>query len=97
MPQHLAALEKANRHRFAAAEIRRELFEGRITAAEALYDERAQSLTIERLLASQYRWGPQRAARLLRRLDSPIPVHENRRVRDLTERQRTLLVEALRP
>ena len=87
--QHMVALAKANTVRLEAAEVRRELAVGAITLGDALHDERAAVMTVERLLAAQRRWSPLRAQRLL----GPMHISTARRVRDLTDRQRGALLQ----
>lgn len=100
--QRLVALGLANRIRSDAGEIRREIIRGDMNVFDALDDPRAGSLTIERLLAAQKRWGPQRVHRALVSLrwrfdgdEWSTIVWPDMRVRDLTERQKTALKEFL--
>jgi hypothetical protein len=89
-PQHLQALQLANRSRMAGSAVKRELDQGEITIAEALEDPRAGSVKIVELLAAQYRWGAWRARRLL----ADEMISEHKRVRELTARQRGAIARA---
>ena len=90
MTQPLDALRVANRVRFAAADVKRELRDGRLLLGDALFDERAMPIVLRDLLLVQPRVGPARADRLLCRLK----VNGHRRVGDLTERQRRVVADA---
>ena len=85
-PQHLRALEHANRIRLARADLKRRIQAGRLTAAEVLLESPPEvvSMSISELLMSQRRWGRARCRRLLLSLGVP----ENKRIGTLTERQR---------
>lgn len=96
-PQHMDALRRGNRIRIAAAENRRWIAEGRLSIIDVLdpetpIPEPLESTTIGRLLLAQRRWGPTRVRRFL----LPFAIRENRRLCDLTARQRAVLVAALR-
>lgn len=86
--QHMRALAKANRQRLAAAQLRRDLAAGTITFREAIESPDAASLTVERLLNAQRRWGVARVEQTCR----AVPVKPWARVRDITPRQRDALV-----
>ena len=92
-PQHLKALEQANRVRLARAELKREVAAGETTAAEVVLECRweASSMELSDLLMSQRRWGRARCRRLLLSLGLP----ENKHIGTLTPRQRRALVELL--
>lgn len=94
MPQHLRALDKANRVRLARADLKRRVAAEEIDAAEVLLTRpwQAESMTVSELLMSQRRWGRTRARRLL--LSQGVP--ENKRIETLTERQRRGLAAHLR-
>jgi predicted DNA binding protein len=93
MSQQHEALQIANRVRMDGVIVRQEIAAGILSIAEALDDPRAGHMTIGRVLCSQRRYGPSRAHRMLTRMNPPI--WPTRRVRDLTERQRKLIVQAL--
>ena len=66
-PQHMRALEQANRVRLARAELKRQVAEGEVTAAEVVVacPWEAESMSIADLLMSQHRWGRTRCHRFL--------------------------------
>jgi hypothetical protein len=76
--------------RFAAADVKRELRDGRLLLCDALWDERAQSIVLRTLLMTRDRVGPVRVDRLLRRLE----INGHKRVSDLTERQKDVVADA---
>jgi hypothetical protein len=88
--QQMKALERANVVRFAAADVKRELRDGRLLLGDALWDERAQSIVLRTLLMTRDRVGPVRVDRLLRRLE----INGHKRVSDLTERQKGVVADA---
>ena len=92
-PQHLKALEQANRVRLARAELKRQVAAGETTAAEVVLECRweASSMELSDLLMSQRRWGRARCRRLLLSLGLP----ENKHIGTMTPRQRRALVELL--
>jgi hypothetical protein len=92
-PQHLRALEHANRVRLARADLKRRIAAGELSAAEVVLNcpWQAHSMSISDLLMSQKRWGRTRCRRLLVSLGVP----ENKQVGTLTERQRVALAAML--
>jgi hypothetical protein len=92
-PQHLKALEQANRVRLARAELKRQVATERTTAAEVVLGcpWQAASMELSDLLMSQRRWGRARCRRLLLSLGLP----ENKQIGTLTPRQRMALVAVL--
>jgi hypothetical protein len=92
-PQHLKALEQANRVRLARAELKRQVAAGETTANEVVLEcpWEASSMELSDLLMSQRRWGRARCRRLLLSLGLP----ENKHIGTLTPRQRRALVELL--
>ncbi len=88
-PQHLRALEHANRVRLARAELKRNIGAGKISVADVLATppQEVESMSISELLMSQRRWGRARCRRLLLSLGVP----ENKRIGTLTDRQRMAL------
>lgn len=92
-PQHLRALEHANRIRLARADLKRKIGAGKLTAAEVISDPPPEvaSMSISELLMSQRRWGRARCRRLLVSLGLP----ENKRIDTLTARQRAALAMLL--
>ncbi|MEA2468036.1 MAG: hypothetical protein QOJ57_2162 [Thermoleophilaceae bacterium] len=92
-PQHLKALEQANRVRLARAELKRQVASDETTAAAVVLGcpWEASSMELSDLLMSQRRWGRARCRRLLLSLGLP----ENKHIGTLTPRQRRALVEVL--
>jgi hypothetical protein len=92
-PQHLRALERANRVRLARADLKRRIAAGELDAAEVILScpWQADSMVISELLMSQRRWGRTRCRRLLTALGVP----ENKRIGTLTHRQRIALAAML--
>jgi hypothetical protein len=92
-PQHLRALEHANRIRLARADLKRKVGAGRVSAAELISEPPPElgSMSISELLMSQRRWGRARCRRLL----VSLGVQENKRIGTLTERQRSAVCALL--
>jgi hypothetical protein len=92
-PQHLKALERANRVRLARAALKRQVAAGERTAAEVIIASpwEAESMSISELLMSQRRWGRTRCRRVLLSMGLP----ENKQIGTMTERQRTALAAML--
>src|SRR3954451_16695451 len=92
-PQHLRALEHANRVRLARAELKRRIAAGDICVPEVVLEcpWEARSMELSELLMSQKRWGRERYRRLLLALSIP----ENKQIATLTERQRDALAAVL--
>jgi hypothetical protein len=92
-PQHLQALERANRVRLARAELKRKIASSEASAADVVLESpwETESMSISELLMSQRRWGRTRCRRLLLTLGVP----ENKPIGTLTERQRTALAGVL--
>jgi hypothetical protein len=92
-PQHLRALEQANRVRLARAELKRQVAMQDTTVVEVILDcpMEAESMAISDLLMSQRRWGRARCRRLLMSLNVP----ENKAIGTLTDRQRNALAAVL--
>jgi hypothetical protein len=92
-PQHLKALQQANRVRLARAELKRQVAAEEVSAAEVVLSCRweAVSMELSDLLMSQRRWGRARCRRLLLSLGLP----ENKQIGTLTPRQRRALVAVL--
>jgi hypothetical protein len=93
-PQHMRALERANRVRLARAELKRSVAEGEIAAAEIVLScpWEAESMAIADLLMSQHRWGRTRCRRFL----ATIPMLETKTIGSMTDRQRRALSARLR-
>jgi hypothetical protein len=92
-PQHLRALEHANRVRLARAELKRRIASGDVRVPDVVLDSpwEARSMELSELLMSQKRWGRERCRRLLLALGIP----ENKQIGTLTERQRSALAAML--
>ena len=88
-PQHLRALQQANRVRLARAELKRQVAEGDRSVAEIVLEcpWEAESMTIGDLLMSQHRWGHTRCRRFL----GAISMVETKTIGSLTDRQRRAL------
>jgi hypothetical protein len=92
-PQHLRALEQANRVRLARAELKRHVAEGDKSVAEVVLEcpWEAASMTIGDLLMSQHRWGRTRCRRFL----AAVPMVETKTIGSMTDRQRRALAARL--
>src|SRR3954466_8316921 len=92
-PQHLRALEQANRVRLARAELKRRVAGQATMVADVVLDcpWEAESMALSDLLMSQRRWGRARCRRVLLSLGLP----ENKQVGTLTDRQRNALATTL--
>jgi hypothetical protein len=87
-PQHLRALQHANRVRLARAELKRQIAIGNVSAASVILRTpwEAQTMTIAELLCTQRRWGATRTRKFLAEIGMP----ETKTLRSFTERQRAL-------
>ena len=92
-PQHLRALQQANRVRLARAELKRQVAEGERLVADVVLEcpWEAGSMSIGDLLMSQHRWGRTRCRRFL----SSISMVETKTIGSMTERQRRALAARL--
>jgi len=92
-PQHLRALEHANKVRLARAELKRRIAAGDVQVPDVVLESpwEARSMELSELLMSQKRWGRERCRRLLLALGIP----ENKQIGTLTERQRVALAAML--
>ena len=92
-PQHLQALQRANRVRLARAELKRRISEGEVTAAEVILTApwEAASMAIGDVLMSQRRWGGTRCRKFL----AMFRITETKTIGSLTERQRRALAAQL--
>jgi hypothetical protein len=93
VPQHIRALEHANRVRLARAALKRAIRAGDLKADQVVRScpWEAETMTVSELLRSQSRWGRTRTRKFL----VPLAVNENRRLGRLTLRQREALATAL--
>src|ERR671936_2659489 len=92
-PQHLRALEQANRVRLARADLKRKVAMQQTSVVDVILDcpWQAESMSISDLLMSQRRWGRARCRRLLLSLGIP----ENKQIGTFTERQRLALAAVM--
>jgi hypothetical protein len=92
-PQHLRALEQANRVRLARAELKRRIAAQELSAAEVVVScpDEAHGMSISDVLMSQRRWGRARCRRLL----LSVGLVENKPMGTLTQRQRLELAAVL--
>ena len=92
-PQHMRALELANRVRLARAELKRRIATGEHSAAEVIVTcpWEATTMPVADLLMSQRRWGRTRCRKFL----ASIPISENKTIGSMTERQRNTLAALL--
>jgi hypothetical protein len=93
IPQHIEALERANRVRLARAALKRAVRAGQVEAHEVVRScpWEAETMSVSELLRSQSRWGRTRTRKFL----LPLAVSENRQLGRLTVRQREMLAGAL--
>jgi hypothetical protein len=92
--QCMQALARANQVRLARAALKRDISAGRRNITDVIMDSswEAESMSLSELLCSQRRWGRARSRKLL----SSTALSEGKRVGTLTERQRRVLVAALK-
>lgn len=92
-PQHMQALAHANKVRLARASLKRAVAAGEVDAAEIvrICPWEAESMTVGELLRAQRRWGRTRTRKFL----TALTLNENRRLDQLTQRQRDLVVRRL--
>jgi hypothetical protein len=92
-PQHMQALEVANRVRLARAALKRSVEKGDAAAADVILScpWEAESMTIADLLLAQRRWGRTRCRKFL----AAMPMKENKTIGSMTERQRIALAAML--
>jgi hypothetical protein len=92
-PQHLQALQRANRVRLARAELKRRIADGEMTAGEVILTApwEASSMAIGDVLMSQRRWGGTRCRKFL----AMFRISETKTIGSLTDRQRHALAAQL--
>jgi hypothetical protein len=92
-PQHMRALQRANKVRLARAELKRRIAAGEISASEVILTcpWEADSMTVADLLMSQRRWGHTRCRNFL----AGVPMSETKTVGSMTQRQRHALSDLL--
>ena len=91
--QYMSALAKASEIRAARYAVKRSVARGETTISEALEDPCCQTMPVFDLLITQRGWGRNRTVNVL----AGLVISEQRRVGDLTDRQRSLLVQACEP
>ena len=93
VPQHIRALEHANRVRLARAELKRSVRAGSLRADQVIRNcpWEVETMPVSELLRSQARWGRTRTRKFL----LPLALNENRQIGRLTLRQREALAGAL--
>jgi hypothetical protein len=92
MSQHLEALERANRIRFARAQLKRDIKVRKVSAAEVLLSDIPdwlEKMAIEDLLRATVRLGTKKIQRFL----YAVPCGPLQTVGELTVRQRSVLAE----
>lgn len=100
-PQHMQALERANRVRLERAEIKRKIADAETTVAAVLRDPPPETATMELgdLIMCGHRWGRARMRRLLRSLPADITLQpeviEAKGLGALTDRQRNRIADML--
>ena len=84
--QPLEALQRANHVRIARAELKAQIADGRLSAAEVILTcpPEIASMPIEHLLASQRGWGDMRTRAFL----DQVPLPQGKLIGSLTDRQR---------
>jgi hypothetical protein len=92
-PQHMRALERANKVRLARAELKRSVAVGAIEVADVIRrcPWEADSMAVGDLLMSQRRWGQTRCRKFL----AQISMSEKKTIGSMTERQRQTLIALL--
>lgn len=91
LEQRMSALKKANHVRSAASRAKQQMRVGAMSIAGGVADPHCGAMTVWQLMLCQRGWGASKAGRLLSRSG----ISPNRRVSDLTSRQRELLVAAV--
>ena len=88
-PQHMRALERANKVRLARAELKRRVAMGSVEVATVILEcpWEAHSMAVADLLMSQRRWGQTRCRKFL----AQVPMSEKKTIGSMTERQRRTL------
>jgi hypothetical protein len=89
----MSALAIANEVRLARYAVKRFVARGETTIGEALGDPCCQTMPVFDLLIEQRQWGRDRTVNVL----GALAISEKRRIGELTDRQRSLLVRACEP
>lgn len=92
-PQHMEALELANRVRLARADVKRKIASGQVDVAQVVVTcpWMTETMTLGELLGSQKRWGHARVRKFL----TSVGLRETKALSSLTERQRVTLAALL--
>jgi hypothetical protein len=92
-PQCMRALQRANQVRLARAELKRQIADGTVSAAEVILHcpPPIEKMTVSELLMSQRRWGRTRCRRYL----TAVPLSETKTLGSMTDRQRRALAALL--
>jgi hypothetical protein len=92
-PQHMEALELANRVRLARADVKRKIAAGNVEVANVVVTcpWMVETMPLGELLTSQKRWGRTRAQKFLK----SVGLRETKALSTLTERQRVTLAALL--
>jgi hypothetical protein len=91
--QHMKALERANKVRFARAELKKEVLKKPIVLLETLENppDFTYTMRLGELVGAQMRWGPTRTRKFLHLL----ALKESVAIGKMTLRQRRLVIDAL--
>jgi hypothetical protein len=89
--QYMKALEKANAIRLGRSAIKRQVNAGEMSVEDAMAAECCQSMKVVDLLMAQRRWG----ATKTRKLAWALGMSDAKTVGSLTDRQRSVLLDAL--
>jgi hypothetical protein len=89
----MQALQRANQVRLARAELKRQIANGELSAADVVRaaPSEVETMVVAELLMSQRRWGHTRARRFL----AGIPMAETKTIGSMTLRQRDTLATML--
>ena len=92
-PQHMRALERANKVRLARAELKRRVAFGEIDVAKVIVNcpWETHTMAVFDLLMSQRQWGQTRCRKML----AQLPVSDKKTVGSMTDRQRYALAAML--
>jgi len=91
--QCLRALRRANEVRLARANLKRQVAEGTISAADVILHcpSQIEGMAVADILMSQRRWGHTRCRSVL----TAVPISETKTVGSMTDRQRLVLAALL--
>ena len=90
-PQHIQALNLANRIRLARADLKRQVRAGNVSLSEALNHPDVGNMSVSELLQAQHRWGQGRTRKFL----SSNGIGENRTIGRMTDRQKDLVAQGV--